>query len=290
MAVETASSPVGVTGSSSGSSGTSAASPAPTSGTSTAQAPAGASSSAVSAVGDSSNPEASNPLYPRFKDVNDKYSALKWADGLDQDRTRKALALAEWAESDPRGFYEYYGSQLRSNGLIPAEQVRAAVRSQGGNGQGIPGPDFRDPATGATFYSAERLNQVLEQFEQRLTQRVAPLANSLGTIQVQARARSEAQSILAQAERWAHFGEYKGQILNAMASNPRLSLPEAYIQVVVPQLGQAERQTFASELQAKPGATTVNPGGMAPAAGEKLSELPIKNLLSRAFKARGIAK
>ena len=280
--------PVGVTGGS-GSPGPSSASPAANSGPAPSQAPAGVSSS----LGDASHGsdlEGQAVPWDRFKGVNDKYTSLKWAEGMDRTRAEQALALAEWVDQNPRGFYEYFGSQLRAGGYIPAEQVQAAARTQGVPANGVPGPDFVDPSSGAKFYSAERLQQMLEQFEQRLTQRVQPLAQSLSQMELQGRARSDAQQLLSQAKSWAHFDEYRPQILNAMRSNPQLSLQDAYIAVVVPELGRAERATFATELQNKPGATTVNPGGLAPAAGGDARKLPMKTLLARAMQARGLTK
>jgi hypothetical protein len=284
--------PGGVTGGSGPTPASAGASPAPASGSSSAQAPAGALSSAEGSggVSDGSNPEESNPLYPRFKAVNESYSKLKWAEGIDSERAQRALAVAEWIDQNPRGFYDYFGSQLRSNGMVPAETVQAAARSEGVNGNGLPGPDFIDPGTGAKFYSADRLGQVLEQFEERISERMAPVEQQLGTMAVQVRARADAQAILARAEKWPGFSEFRGQLFNAMRSNPRLGLEQAYIDIVVPQLGARERQAFATELQQKPGATTVNPGGLAPAAGEKTSNLPIRTLLAREMRARGILK
>lgn len=245
------------------------------------------SSSAEASGGNGSDLDGQPVPFPRFKEVNDKYGKLRWAEGFDSDRVNKALSLADWLDSNPRGFYDYFGSQLRANGILPAEEVKAAVRQAGGSKENIPGPDYRDPNTGATFYSAERMNEVFASLRQELGQQIQPLNQTLGMMQVQARARQDADTMLRQAASWPHFTEYKGQIRNAMASNPNLTLQDAYIAVVAPELSRAERTTVAAELQAKPGATTVNPGGMAPAAGEKPAASTAE-ALRREMKKRGM--
>ncbi len=291
--------PVGVTGGS-GSSGSGEASPA-SSGSGSASAvaerpsPAGASSSdATGANGADDQPIPRS----RFNEVNEKYTRLKWAEDFgdaEPDTIRAQVALAKWANEDPRGFYEYYSSQLRANGLLP----EAPQRGTNGNGHapqpaGPPQPDYRDPQTGLTVYSADQAQKLVQYYvdqqDQKWEKRLGPTEKFLGTAQVQMRARNEAAQILNDAKQWPHFETNRPQIFEEMRKNPRLTLESAYRRVVVPTLESRARQDVIASTEAKTGATTISPSSAQGGGKEDLTKKSFGQLLQREFRKRGLGR
>jgi hypothetical protein len=291
--------PVGVTGGSAPS-GSGGVSPAPSgSGSSSAVAerssPAGVSSS--DGTGTSGGDDQPVP-FARFKEVNDKYAKTRWAEDFgdsNPEEIRAQVALAKWANDDPRGFYEYYSSQLRAHGILPPPSEHA-----NGNGrqpaapEGPPGPDYRDPQTGLTVYSAEQAQKLvqyyIDQQDQKWEKRLGPTEKFLGSAQVQMRARNEAAQILQDARQWPHFETNRPAIFDAMKRNPRLSLETAYRQVVVPTLEARARQDVIASTEAKTGATTISPSSSQGSGREDLTKVPIRTLLRREFQKRGIGR
>lgn len=283
-----------------GPSGSGGASPAPgSSGSASAVAerpsPAGASSS--DATGTSGADDLQTVPHARFKEVNDKYTRLKWAEdfGDAQPETIRAqVALAKWANDDPRGFYEYYSSQLRANGLLPEPQQRTNSNGHAPAPEGPPGPDYRDPNTGLTVYSAERAQQLVQfhvaQLKDELDKRLGPTEKFLGSAQVQMRARNEASQILNDAKTWPHFDGNRAAIFDEMRKDPRLSLETAYRRVVVPTLEAKARQDVIASTEAKTGATTISPSSAQGGGKEDLTKKSFGQLLQREFRKRGLGR
>lgn len=291
---------VGVT-SGTGSAGSGDASPASgSSGSSSAvvqrPSPAGVSSSDGTGTSEGDGLESQTVPHSRFKEVNDKYTRLKWAEDFgdaEPETIRAQVALAKWANDDPRGFYEYYSSQLRAQGIIQAPQPpRANGRAEAPDGP--PGPDYRDPQTGLTVYSADQAQKLVQyyvgQIKSEFESRLAPTEKFLGTAQVQMRARNEAQQILSEASKWPHFETNKTAIFEEMRKNNRLSLESAYRRVVIPTLEAKARQDVIASTEAKTGATTISPSSAQGGGKEDLSKMSIGKLLQREFRKKGIGR
>lgn len=289
--------PVGVTGGAgpSSSGGASPASGSSGSASAVAERPSPAGALSSDATGTSGADDIQPVPHARFKEVNDKYTRLKWAEDFgdaEPETIRAQVALAKWANDDPKGFYEYYSSQLRANGLLPEPQQRGT----NGNGHapspaGPPQPDYRDPQTGLTVYSADQAQKLvqyyIDQQDQKWEKRLGPTEKFLGSAQVQMRARNEATQILRDASQWPHFDANKPQIFEEMRKNPRLSLESAYRRIVIPTLESKARQDVIASTEAKTGATTISPSSAQGAGKEDLSKLPIRTLLQREARKRG---
>lgn len=255
--------------------------------------PAGASSS--DATGASGADDQPVP-YARFKEVNEKYSKLKWAEDFgdsDPETIRAQVALAKWANDDPRGFNAYYQSQLEAHGIIQRPQ-----QPTNGNGRaepaGPPQPDYRDPQTGLTVYSAEQAQKLVQYYvdqqDQKWEKRIGPTEKFLGSAQVQMRARQEASQILSEASKWPHFESNKGAIFEEMRKNPRIGLETAYRRVVIPTLESRARQDVIASTEAKTGATTISPSSAQGGGKEDLTKKTFGQLLGREFRKRGIGR
>lgn len=269
---------------------TEADSGAASSGSATAIVESSASSSADGSVqpeaSSSSQPSQSEPgpiPYGRFKQVNDRYNALKWAEGYDADRVSQQQALFDWLDRDPEGAFKYIEDYLSRAGAIK--------RNNGaGNTGNVPdhtGPDIVIPETGQRFYSADAhersLQHAIKAAEDRISQRLGPIEQSL-TIN---RARAEAQNMLAEAETWPYYKDHEGDILREMQADKRLSLEGAYRRVVLPKVRQLERQAILAEMKQKPEASTINPGAVTTTDKRELSKLSFSDLFRREMAKRG---
>lgn len=258
--------------------------------------PAGASSS--DATGTSGVDDSQPVPFTRFKEVNDKYTRLKWAEDFgdaEPETIRAQVALAKWANDDPRGFYEYYSSQLRANGYIQEpQQPRTNGNGHAQEPQGPPQPDYRDPQSGLTVYSADQAQKLVQyyvgQVESKFEQRLAPTEKFLGSARVQMRARNEASQILGEAAKWPHFDSNKPAIFDEMRKNPRMSLETAYRRVVIPTLESRARQEVIASTEAKTGATTISPSSAQGHGREDLTKLSFGKLVRREFQKRGIGR
>lgn len=250
----------------------------------TAQADAEGSSSSATLEQDSateSTPQSEpGPIpFARFKQVNDRYQSLKWAEAHDPNRVSQQKAFFDWLDTDPEGAFRYLEDYLSRAGAIH----RAA-----GNGQGQRiGPDVVIPETGQRFYSADAhersLQRAVKEAEERINQRLSPIEQSL-TVN---RARSEAQRLLSVAETWPFYKDHESDILHAMQADQRLSLEGAYNRVVVPRIRQLERQTILAEMKQKPDASTVNPGAVSATDKRNVSKLSFSDIFRREMAKRG---
>lgn len=284
--------PSGVMGGGSSAGVASPAANGSTSGAAGVQSPAPAGSVIPGSSGESvsSNPEESNPLFPRFKEVNDKYGKLKWAEAYDNpEQVSQAVALRQWVQSDPKGFFAYLRSQMEAHGHLeqtPREPPKVPQAPQA---------DYVDPQTGLKVFSADRAHELVrfyvDQLKGEIDGRVKPVEQFLGTAATRMRAQHEARGIIANAEtNWPHFKDHKQAIFDAMGKNKALSLSEAYISVVVPAIGNKERQGLLNELDQKPGATTASPASAQGGGRENLSKLPFSTLVAREMRKRGLGR
>jgi hypothetical protein len=258
--------------------------------------PSSAGTTSSGAIGTSGADESREPVpYERFQEVNGKYTKLKWAEDFgdeDPETIRGQVALARWARDDPRGFNEFYQSQLRANGYVQdPPQQRANGHAEP---EGPPGPDYRDPATGLTVYSAEQhdksVRYYVDQLRQELSGRIAPAEQFAGTMQMQMAARNEASQILRDAKTWPGFEANQPAIFDQMRKNPRLSIEAAYRRVVIPTFEARARQDVIASTEAKTGATTISPSSAQGSGREDLSKLPFRTLVAREARKRGWGK
>lgn len=239
---------------------------------------------------------ANEPLIPksRFDEANTRYQRLKWAEAVDRQQVESLRAFDQRFNQDPIATYRWLGEQLAMRGyqLQGPQQTQPHVQ-QPQNPDTLPGPDYQyrdEQGNVQQFYSAGQLQKVVAFVENKIGQRVAPLEQHISTQQVQWRAQQDAQRMLADAETWPHFGEFKQAIWQEMANDGRISLETAYRKAVIPAIRDRERQALLAELREKPGATTASPSSAQPQGSEDLSKLPISQLFAREMRKRGLGK
>jgi len=228
--------------------------------------PAGTSADASIQPGaDGLSPASQNEPGPvpdsRFKEVNSKYQALKWAESHDPQAIGQQQAFFQWLDRDPEGAFRYLEDYLGRSGAL-----KKAPPADTGNGR--PQADVVVPETGQRFYSAEAAEKLAKwQAEALLNERLTPIEKTLREVEadrVTSRARGEAQRMLSEAEAWPYYKDHEADILRAMQADKRLSLEGAYNRVVVPKMRGLEREAVLKELHDKRQASTVNPGSSAP--------------------------
>lgn len=232
--------------------------------------------------------------YDRFNEVNTRLGKLKWAETLDRQAVENLRAFDQRFNQDPIATYRWLGEQLAMRGyqVSPQQQAQPAPQ-QVAQPDTLPGPDYQyrdEQGNVQQFYSAGQLQKVVSFLENKLTQRMAPLEQHIGSQQMHMRAQQEAQGILAEAETWPHFGEFKTDIWQEMANDRRISLETAYRRVVMPAIRERERQALLAELREKPGATTASPSAAQPQGSEDLSKMSLQSLFSREMRKRGLGK
>lgn len=247
------------------------------------------------APGASGSPADQGPVpWERFQQVNTKAQALAWAEGMDPVTAREAMQLYEWIDVDPDGAYEYLTGVMRRTGRLPQSQNG----HQGGQPQagqftdpqtGRPLPDILVRETGQRFYSAEQMDKLMAWRDTQQDQRLQRLEGT----HAQQQARAEARSALQDAQQnWPQFQENVEAIFEALRQDRRLNLEGAYNRVVV-RGGKLEgfyRTKMAEELRTngQAGQGHQNPQGGAPAHSVDLSKLPMKELIRREMRRRGL--
>lgn len=251
---------------------------------------AGASGQPGSGSGSPASPANQGPVpWDRFNEVNTKYGALSWAEGLDKDRVDQASRLYDWFDQDPEGAYEYLtGLMKRQNRLPAAAAAPAAPRNYPADqSTGRPLPDRIISETGEQLYSAQQTGRLIDWAMERLEQRLKPLESLTGNFQ----ARSEAQQAIAEAEAsWPYFKDHVEAIFTELNKDKRLSLEGAYRRVVMPKIRQLERETVLTEMRTRSNASTTNPASASAPQTEDLTKLPLRELLRREMTKRGFTK
>ena len=192
--------------------------------------------------------------YERFEEVNRKYGALSWAEGLDGDHVRQQTQFFQWLDSDPEGAFRYMQDYLTRAGALKPRRAAPTPDEE------RPQPDVVVPETGQKFYSADAAEKLTRWIAK---QTASPLEQRLQSIEaqhVQGQAATRARTQLADAvATLPHFVEHQKDILAAMEKDSRLGLEGAYNRVVVPKLRQLERDAILKEIQQKAHAGTVDP-------------------------------
>lgn len=205
--------------------------------------------------------------YPRFKEVNDKWTAANkelesygWAKGVNPQLAQSAIQLLNRAQHNPLAFTEelealrdhpQFGPQLRS---WAARTLGTRVSSRPTDvvtDDVMPEPDlvFED---GRKAFSAEaqakRDQWLLKQWESKIDEKISPLAQKsqatekyvadqvYETIKAKADvdAKTEIDSIRQQ---YPQFEEHKKDVAALMEANPRYTLKQAWAEVFVEKVG-----------------------------------------------------
>ena len=179
------------------------------------------------------------------KTRQDYESRYGWSKDLDRHRVEKLVQLGDLLDENPRAAYDLMGSTLKRAGLLETEPGGAAKKETG-----PPTPDlFTEDGRGA--YSAERLQEVLTHFLNPYEKRLAEIENRARYADVVRGAKQEADAIFARASQWPFFEEHREAIWDAMRANTQLSLHDAYITVVVPQVSAASRKSTMNDITRK---------------------------------------
>ena len=108
--------------------------------------------------------------------------------------------------------------------------------------------------------------------------------------QLRSQAYEEASGILARAQQWPQFAEYRDRIRAAMEANPALSVADAYLEQVLPTLLQTAQTQQAQQGQRKLTATTEHPGRSVPLDSRPDREKSIEQLLREQAPAFGFGR
>ena len=245
--------------------------------------PSSSGTTTQTGAGAGTQTEPKGPIpYERFDEVNTKYNALNWAEGLDQNRTKQQSQFFQWLDADPEGAFKYMEDYLTRAGALKRQQQAQEATNQ------RPQPDVVVPETGQKFYSAEAAERLAQWIATQSTEPLEKRLQSIEGVHAQSRAAAQAQAQLVEANAWPYFKDNQPAILAAMEKDHRLSLEGAYNRVVVPKIRQFEREAVLKEINQKSQATTVNPasGG---ATGQQLpgKKLGFAEVFRREFAKRG---
>lgn len=225
--------------------------------------------------------------YPRFKEVNDKWTtaskeleSLGWAKGVNPQLAQSAIQLLQRAQGNPLAFTEElealrdhpeFGPQLRSwaartLGFRNAPKQDAPVEDE---------PQADIPLEDGRFvYSAaqqqKREQWLLKQWESKIDERIAPLAKNGENANRYVAAQIE-QTIKAQAEtsakseidslrqQYPQFDAHKKDIADVMEANPSYTLKQAWAEVFVEKVGPKLAGQQAAAVRQKTQAGSANP-------------------------------
>lgn len=253
-------------------------------------------------------PEPGPIPYPRFKEVNDKWTtaskeleALGWAKGIDPQIVQEFKRVTEAARTNPLIWTEQLeavrdhpvlGPQLRS---WAARTLGFRTRPEAATDQ-EPQPDI-PLEDGRKVYSAEQQHKreqwLLKQWESKIDERIAPLAKK-GEQVDRIVADREYQAIKANAEvaakteidslrqQYPQFDEHKKDIADVMEANPSFTLKQAWVEVFVTKVGPELAKGQAAAVKQKVQAGSANPSrpsGAVPAPAKDFHE-EVARLLS----------
>jgi hypothetical protein len=233
-------------------------------------------------------PEPGPIPYPRFKEVNDKWTtaskeleSLGWAKGVNPQLAQSAIQLLTRAQQNPLAFTEeletlrdhpVLGPQLRS-WAARTLGFRNAPRQDAPVTETMPEPDlvFED---GRKAYSAEaqakRDQFLLKQWESKIDERIEPLAKKTAANDqyvanqvwegIQSKATVDAKTeIDTLSQQYPQFNEHRKEIASVMEANPTFTLKQAWAQVFVDKVGPQLAGQQAAAVKAKVSAGSANP-------------------------------
>ena len=240
----------------------------------------------------------------RFDEVNSRMSAAEkqmaawkeqhgWAESVDRNQIEQ---MAQWYSRYNGDAGEFMESILQEslNHPVHSASVRsrlgrmmAALKSQQQSQPekiepGIPVMNDRGEIVARTYTDAQmeqilqqKLDAALSPFKQDLDTRTSQAQKAQQQAQINARADADVKYVTSMPM----FEEHKADILSVFQSNPKMSIREAYDEVlkskIIPGFGQKHEAKVLSDLQQKAHAQTVNPGspgGSAPPKFKNFSE------------------
>lgn len=163
--------------------------------------------------------------------LEEKLRGLSWAEQLKREEVEEALELRRLANTRPADLVKHLSARTTS----------------------APAPDARDEK-GEAFYSPQQaaalarheVQQAINTLRAEFGERLTPIE----TDRVQSQHVATLTNQIAQASTWPGFGDHIDAITEAVAAansrHEKLSLHEAYIQVVAPKLA-ASRDTLLAE-------------------------------------------
>ena len=269
------------------------ATPAPASTTTTEQpasateTPAGDVSQAAPQTEMTTKAEPGPIPYPRFKEVNDKWTTaskelegLGWAKGVNPQLAQSAIQLLTRAQQNPLAFTEelealrdhpQFGPQLRSwaartLGFRNQRPAETAVDEE-------PQPDI-PLEDGRQVYSSERQRQrdqwLMRQMESKFDEKLQPLTNKSAATEkyvadqvyagIEAKAHSSAKTELdSLRQQYPQFAEHEPAIKALMIENPTYTLKQAWAEVFIKEVGPALAGQHAATVKQKVSAGSANP-------------------------------
>jgi hypothetical protein len=164
-----------------------------------------------------------------------KLQALAWANGLNPDEVREAVQLHQMYRTSPRQLYDHLHGHFQRGQLPP--------------------PDLR-AEDGTLMYSQERTvavaqavaRQAVEEAIAGIEQRIGPIEQWSSKNQAIADADAQIEAMQAAPGFSENIDAITDAIAEANRTGRRLSLQEAYIQVVAPKLAQ-NRDTLTAEVR-----------------------------------------
>ena len=226
--------------------------------------------------------------YPRFKEVNDKWTtaskeleALGWAKGINPQLAQSALQLLTRAQSNPLAFTEELET-LRDHPTLGPQLRSWAARTLGFRNvprqdmpveDAMPDPDlhFED---GRKSYSDQQLAKrdqwLLKQWEAKMDEKIQPLTRKGEQVDrivaekelaaITAKSQSDATSeINALKEQYPQFWEHRERVAAVMEANPRYTLSQAWAEVFVKEVGPQLAGQQAAAVNRKVSAGSANP-------------------------------
>jgi hypothetical protein len=249
--------------------------------------------------------------YPRFKEVNDKWTTaskelegLGWAKGVNPQHAQSAIQLLQRVQQNPLAFTEEletlrdhptFGPQLRS-WAARTLGFRNQPRQEAPVEDVMPEPDvvFED---GRKTYSDQQLQKrdqwLMRQMESKVTERLAPLEKrgerfdkaEAVRIETAIRAKADVEAateIDSLKQQYPQFEEHKADVADAMEANPSYTLKQAWAEVFVNKVGPKLASGQAAAVRQKVNAGSANPSrpsGAAPTAAKDFHE-ELSRLLS----------
>ena len=228
--------------------------------------------------------------YPRFKEVNDKWTtaskeleALGWAKGIDPQMAQSIAGILRRAsEGDALGPFTEQLEAVRDHPVLGPQLRSWAARTLGFRGasrqtemvdDAEPQPDI-PLEDGRKVYSAEQQHKreqwLLKQWEARIDEKVAPLANKSAATEkyvadqvyegIKAKASEAATTEIASLrQQYPQFDEHKADVAAVMEANPRYTLKQAWAEVFVEKVGPKLAGQQAAAVKQKVSAGSANP-------------------------------
>jgi len=234
--------------------------------------------------------------YPRFKEVNEQAKTLKaqierykWAEKIKPEHASELAAFYERINQNPLALLDEVEELARNPQTAPmvkswaartlGTRIAAAAQAQATPAPADPEPQpdtwevlehqdgtkERRPAYSTAQLQAWQTWRE-RQLESKWQQQIAPLQQSAQQLQrertlltLKSHATEAGRAELDAMRQKPHFKEHEAAIKAAMLADARLSLKDAYLQVITEQVIPKLTQSTVASLQQKVGASSANP-------------------------------